>query len=154
MVRLKNKRIIIISISVFIAGAFLFLTMFYLRNKSRNNIGNKKKNTVIELNTSNWPTYKNKKYGYQFKYPNVAKVIDDEKHPYNSGFQKSVLIYLPKKYPELKERHFYDEDVINIKYIGYSNKFGKSADEIIKSFAGGKLTLLKSTRTIQGVPMA
>jgi hypothetical protein len=41
------------------------------------------------LDTSNWKTYRNEEFGFEFKYPTSARIIENE-HPFNTGIQVSL----------------------------------------------------------------
>jgi len=153
MIKIKNVKIFIIIVSIFIVGIFLLLAIFYLYNTPESIPENREKKTVVELDTSDWLIYENKEYGYRFKYPQDLEIIDGKDAQYSFyEFPKSTFIILPAKYPNIKIANYRDPETfqnyqITIVREGNPAQFGKTTEEIIQNFIDPPNPLKQAIKT-------
>lgn len=75
MFKINHTQVLITTIIVI--GFLLSLATYYFYNAPESIPENGEKETIAELDTSDWLTYENKEYGYRFKYPPTWYVVND-----------------------------------------------------------------------------
>lgn len=106
---------IVLGVVIFIIiAAFLYYSGFFDTNSNSNvntntptnTTGNTNTqantNTATDIDTSDWKTYENAKYGYSFKYPSDWTIVDNETINWFSGSEaNNEMIIRPKNSGEL-----------------------------------------------------
>lgn len=129
---------IVVSILVALVGLCTVISLNDGMNESKQEKMNPINSQGSAVDTSDWLTYENKEYRYQFKYPKGVEVVDGKDLLYSpSGHGKSTVVIFPEAYPytiyqECKNPDFDDHYEIDIIFLGNPRKFGETLDEIIK----------------------
>lgn len=140
---MKNKSIIIV-ISVILVLTAVGAGFWVFENKEKNinkevsqketatqeNDQEQNKFEIEKIDISNWQTYRNEEYGFEFKYP-IKWIKKEDGIKSTSGGEYNVSVIDSKKKDNLISS-FYDEDIV-VKYFSGIDIKNKNIDKRIKN---------------------
>ncbi len=140
MIKVNKIKVLKIVVIVIIGIGFLWYMINYSKNTQEKQVTPVGQNTEISVDTTDWLVYENKEYGYRFKYPKSVEVVDGKDSRFSLyELPRSTFMLLPAKYPDIKDSNYKDPKSfenyqISIYRVGSPKQFGKTTDEIVKSF--------------------
>ncbi len=151
----NKKNAVGIGILVCIALVALYTTIS-LRHKTNvtEQTNTAELQVVSAVDTSDWLTYENKEYGYRFKYPKEAEVVDGKDPRYSFyEYPRSTFLVLPAKDFSIKDPDrenpatFKNYMITIMESTVYADESKKTTEQVIQSLVGSYGPLSEVTKT-------